>query len=98
MEPGTVNGDHYDGRMVEIIGNHVALVPAGRAGPDVCVGDSKPNLNVEGVITMSNAMSRRAAMAEGAVFALHYGYRIYGGLREPSLALSSMTGTLTPGH
>ena len=39
MTPGTVNGERYDGRMTEIVGNHVALVDAGRAGPDVVVGD-----------------------------------------------------------
>lgn len=40
MTPGTYEGRHYDGIMRQIIGNHVALVPEGRAGPDVAVGDS----------------------------------------------------------
>jgi hypothetical protein len=42
MTPGVYEGVHYDGRMTEIAFNHVALVPKGRAGPDVLVGDSQP--------------------------------------------------------
>lgn len=34
--PGiTPDGEHYDGRQKEIIGNHVAVVKTGRAGPQV---------------------------------------------------------------
>ena len=40
MTPGTHEGQPYDGRMVNIRGNHVALVEKGRAGPDVLVNDS----------------------------------------------------------
>lgn len=40
MTPGTYNGVRYDGRMTGISGNHVALVPVGRAGADVVVQDS----------------------------------------------------------
>jgi hypothetical protein len=39
MRSGTFKGQHYDGVMRDIIGNHVALVREGRAGPDVAVGD-----------------------------------------------------------
>jgi hypothetical protein len=42
MTPGDYEGVPYDGRMTDIVGNHVALVPAGRAGADVVVGDSLP--------------------------------------------------------
>ena len=42
MTPGEFEGVPYDGRMTDIVGNHVALVPAGRAGADVVVGDSLP--------------------------------------------------------
>lgn len=42
MTPGEFEGVPYDGRMTQIVGNHVALVPAGRAGADVLVGDSLP--------------------------------------------------------
>lgn len=40
MEPGTFRGEPYDGRMVDIVFNHVALVEEGRAGADVAVADS----------------------------------------------------------
>ena len=40
MTPGNADGVPYDGVMRGIIGNHVALVEEGRAGPDVVVGDS----------------------------------------------------------
>lgn len=42
MEPGTYMGERYDGRMVNIRGNHVAIVSEGRAGPDVHVADELP--------------------------------------------------------
>jgi uncharacterized protein len=34
MRPGIFQGQRYDGKMVEIKGNHVALVDVGRAGRD----------------------------------------------------------------
>lgn len=40
MTPGTYEGAAYDGRMTNIRGHHVALVPLGRAGRDVLVADS----------------------------------------------------------
>jgi hypothetical protein len=39
MEPGTADGQRFDGRMTEIFGNHVALVSEGRCGPSVVVAD-----------------------------------------------------------
>ncbi|MCX5613650.1 DUF2213 domain-containing protein [Bombella saccharophila] len=42
MTPGTYGGQPYDGRMINIRGNHIALVTKGRAGPDVLVHDSSP--------------------------------------------------------
>jgi len=42
MTPGTYEGEAYDGVMREIKGNHVALVPRGRVGPDAYVADSAP--------------------------------------------------------
>lgn len=43
MTPGvSPEGLTYDGRMINLVGNHVALVKEGRAGPDVCVNDSLP--------------------------------------------------------
>ncbi|WP_230479563.1 DUF2213 domain-containing protein [Izhakiella capsodis] len=42
MTPGMYEGEAYDGVMRDIVCNHVAIVPSGRAGPDVFVYDSKP--------------------------------------------------------
>lgn len=43
MTPGhTPDGVAFDGRMTQIMGNHVALVFEGRTGPDVMVADEKP--------------------------------------------------------
>lgn len=39
ITPGTWNGQQYDAIQREIRGNHVALVPEGRCGPDVAVLD-----------------------------------------------------------
>lgn len=44
MTPGIFRGIRYDGVMRDIVGNHVALVKDGRAGPDVVVGDSMENV------------------------------------------------------
>jgi uncharacterized protein len=41
MEPGTFRGEPYDGRMVDIEGSHVALVPDGRV-PGCLVADYWP--------------------------------------------------------
>jgi hypothetical protein len=51
MQDGIFNGKHYDGRMKNIRGNHVALVREGRAGHDVRVADSA----MEGGENMGNA-------------------------------------------
>jgi hypothetical protein len=45
MEPGVFEGQPYDGRMINIVGNHVTLVAVGRAGHDVKVADNDPFLN-----------------------------------------------------
>jgi uncharacterized protein len=44
VEAGTVDGESFDIRMTEIVGNHVALVPLGRVGSDVVVADAMPRL------------------------------------------------------
>jgi uncharacterized protein len=40
MDSGTFGGDRYDGRMVDLIGNHAAIIPEGRVGPDVALDSS----------------------------------------------------------
>lgn len=45
MKPGTTpGGEPFDGVMRDIVFNHGALVRDGRAGPDVVVGDSAPDV------------------------------------------------------
>jgi uncharacterized protein len=44
MTPGTIDGEAFDGRMLDIAANHVALVPLGRVGSDVLVADAAPRL------------------------------------------------------
>jgi hypothetical protein len=68
MTPGTYEGTPYDGVMRSIYGNHVALVVAGRAGPDVVVGDSQP-LEIQNM-SKKQPLSRKAALAKGALLAL----------------------------
>ena len=40
MNSGNVSGERYDGRMLDIVANHLAIVDTGRTGPDVMVNDS----------------------------------------------------------
>lgn len=63
MTPGTYKGLRYDGVMRHIVGNHVALVEQGRAGPDVMVGD-------EGLKMPKAMTSRKALMVSGALRAM----------------------------
>ena len=44
QESGEYEGQHYDFKMTDIVGNHVALVKQGRAGRDVMVADSSKGL------------------------------------------------------
>lgn len=46
-ETGEYEGERYDARMRKIIGNHIALVDAGRCGPLCRVGDRAPSRTVE---------------------------------------------------
>jgi hypothetical protein len=66
MTPGVFEGEAYDGVMRSIVGNHVALVVEGRAGPDVVVGDSNPDLETD---MSKSVLSRKAAVAQGAIVA-----------------------------
>lgn len=60
MTPGEYKGLKFDGVMRNIVGNHVALVETGRAGPDVLVNDSQPeNL---AMIKIPALPSRKATM------------------------------------
>lgn len=63
MTPGTYEGVPYDGVMTKIVGNHVALVEVGRAGPDVHVHDSDPFMETFDM----KKTSRMAIAVRGAV-------------------------------
>ncbi|MCC8963763.1 DUF2213 domain-containing protein [Bradyrhizobium sp. Pear76] len=66
MTPGkTPDGEEYDGVMRDIVGNHVALVKEGRAGPDVVVGDTMET------IKMAKVKMTRTGAALRSVIALH---------------------------
>ncbi len=58
MTPGVYEGMSYDGIMRGIVGNHVALVEAGRAGPDVVVADANPFSTSSEVIDMGKVSKR----------------------------------------
>lgn len=62
MRAGNYEGVAFDGVMTDIIGNHVAIVDIGRAGPDVVVADNLP----KGV---AMKISRRALAVKSAVLA-----------------------------
>lgn len=59
--PGTFQGQPYDFVMRNIRGNHLALVPEGRAGADVLVADAKPKPKTEGSIMSKLLKTLRAA-------------------------------------
>jgi uncharacterized protein len=80
MTPGEFEGVRYDGVMRNLIGNHVALVETGRAGPDVVVADSFPFQEV-------NMKLSRTALA--AIAAL-------GAVIRPKLAADSALPSLLP--
>lgn len=68
MSPGvTPEGEAYDGVMRNIVGNHVALVREGRAGPDVVVQDEAlPASTQEAMmahLTLNQGVARGAIMA-----------------------------------
>lgn len=70
MEPGSFDGVPFDGRMVDIVGNHCTLVSEGRAGPDVFVGDSalQPTHKEPYFMAVKAPLTRRAALlASGAI-------------------------------
>lgn len=70
MKAGTYQGGHYDGRMTEIKGNHIALVKKGRAGSDVVIGDEAISTNMEiNAMTKTVTMSRTAVRLHGALTA-----------------------------
>lgn len=75
MTPGEYEGVRYDGVMRDIKGNHVALVPDGRAGNDVLVMDGSPDGGKSPTPKKEPEMTKkttiltpRAAVVKGALF------------------------------
>jgi hypothetical protein len=67
MTPGTYQGKHFDGRMVDITGNHVTFVTEGRV-PSAFVGDSAINPRTGAFAVAKTAgLSRKALYASGAL-------------------------------
>lgn len=83
MTPGVYEGVAHDGVMRDLYGNHVAVVEAGRVGPDVVVGDSS-TLNRSEIPKMK--LSKTAAVVAGAL----------GAHIRPRLAQDAALGDLTP--
>lgn len=69
MTPGTYEGEPYDGIMRDIVGNHVALVKEGRAGPDVVVGDEAIQPMETPDMRKPVLLTRKAALVQGALTA-----------------------------
>lgn len=67
MTPGVYEGAGYDGVMRDIDFNHVALVPEGRAGADVVVGDSQ----LEKELIMPKKVLSRFATASVAALGVY---------------------------
>ena len=61
MTGGEWNGEHYDGVMRNIHGNHVALVERGRIGEDAIIADEMPN-EIEEFL-----MSKKIALKKGSL-------------------------------
>lgn len=73
MTPGVLNGQRYDGVMRDIVGNHVALVREGRAGPDVVVSDSNlefSNMKRPSLVAAIAALFGASAPNEAQLLAL----------------------------
>ncbi len=66
MTPGEFNGKKYDGRMENIEGNHLALVPKGRAGRDVVVADHDPFYQQEAKAMRVTKLGKALIAAIGA--------------------------------
>lgn len=66
LEDGVFNGKRYSIRMTELIANHVAIVPIGRA-TGVVIGDSQPT---ELIHMSKKAPTRMAVLARGALMAV----------------------------
>lgn len=63
MTVGVYNGEHYDGVMRNIQGNHVAIVERGRIGRDAIVADYMPN-EIEDYLMTKKVKLKQGSIAE----------------------------------
>lgn len=63
MTSGVYNGEHYDGVMRNIQGNHVAIVERGRIGRDAIVADYMPN-EIEDYLMTKKVKLKQGSIAE----------------------------------
>lgn len=63
MTEGVYNGEHYDGVMRNIQGNHVAIVERGRIGKDAIVADYMPN-EIEDYLMTKKVKLKQGSIAE----------------------------------
>lgn len=63
MTAGVYNGEHYDGVMRNIQGNHVAIVERGRIGRDAIVADYMPN-EIEDYLMTKQVKIKQGSIAE----------------------------------
>ena len=63
MTAGVYNGEHYDGVMRNIQGNHVAIVERGRIGRDAIVADYMPN-EIEDYLMTKKVKLKQGSIAE----------------------------------
>lgn len=86
MTPGNFSGKAFDGVMRDIVGNHVALVEDGRAGPDVVVGDSAEEIMSEATKALAKTLNA-AAHRQTSVYALNTYLRTK--IAKPLLAMDA---------
>lgn len=75
LEPGEYLGLQYDGKMIDIAANHLALVKNGRAGPEIVVGDTMKKFVLDGLKLfidpkLTKPVDFSGAMDAKAIFAL----------------------------
>lgn len=63
MTSGTYNGEHYDGIMRDIHGNHVAIVERGRIGRDAIVADEMPK-EIEDYLMTKQVKLKKGALGK----------------------------------
>lgn len=70
MTPGEFQGEAYDGTMLDIHGNHVALVARGRIGRDAIISDSLPielEFNMLKKGTKQRVAAKLQTLAQGGI-------------------------------